>query len=172
MKFGSCDFCLSGLETLEEFEAYKEIIRNGISSGLFRSNSDFWLGGKYNSNAGKYQWVGSGVNADIREMYFFYPPAANHNFRLFYSKHPQTSKIIYASRSVWFQAGFCEEYPSSSKRALNTTSTTIVMPKVIPTTTETLTPNTTETTPPTTTTETTTLTTTETTTETTTLTYY
>ena len=144
MKFGSCDFCLSGLETLEEFEAYKEIIRNGISSGLFRSNSDFWLGGKYNSNAGKYQWVGSGVNADIREMYFFYPPAANRNFRLFYSKHPQTSKIIYASHSVWFQAGFCEEYPSSSKRALNTTSTTIVMPKVIPTTTETLPPTTTE----------------------------
>ena len=87
------------METLEEIIAVTEAIKNAPQT------SWFWVGGKYNSNSGKYYWVGSGVNADVAAMYTSYPPTGRADFNLALgTPNPK----LYAVTSSF--ASLCEEY--------------------------------------------------------------
>ena len=94
---------------MEEFEAVRDAVARGIGNGLFSARSDLWLGGTYNSAEQKYQWIGSGVNADQRKMFIHYPPRPNNNYKIMYSKGAK--KILAISKNVSFQPSICEEYP-------------------------------------------------------------
>ena len=85
------------METVEEFQA----VRDSVSS-------DIWFGGIYNSTEGKYQWVGSEVNANVSQMYFSYPPTYDNDYRIMYNK--ASKKITAISKTVSVGASLCEEY--------------------------------------------------------------
>ena len=90
------------METLEEFQAVRDSIAN--SSDF---SADIWFGGTYSSEAGHY-WVGSGINANISEMFLSYPPTYNNNYRVYFGRGDK--KIAVMSKNISLQ-GLCEEYP-------------------------------------------------------------
>ena len=87
------------METMEELIA----VTNKVKS--MTTSSWTWVGGKFNSTSGKYYWVGSGVDADVADMYNSYPPTGRNDRNLvLMNPNPKLmpSATIFAS--------LCEEY--------------------------------------------------------------
>ena len=97
---------------MEELDDLRDTVAKFIANQTLSRTSDLWIGGSYNSAERKYQWTGSGVNADTPQMFTHYPPHLNNNFKLYYSK--TSKKISYTVKTVRFKKSLCEEYPSSA----------------------------------------------------------
>ena len=93
-------FIWIGMESMEEMIAVHEAVQN-IGTAWF------WLGGKYNSTSEKYQWVGSGVDADVATMFQSYPPTGSSNYNL--ALRSSFNNIDAYKSTINFQT-LCEEY--------------------------------------------------------------